>query len=97
MSLQVKNMILEAEALTPTEQLELMTAITELLQNSQQKVTIANDFWTPKTLNQLANEQQVNPVQSISDLSSDFWPEEETVDDFNEFIYQQRHDDRINN
>ena len=47
-------------------------------------------FWKPKKLEQLVDEQQIQAVKNLSDLKTDFWPEEESVDEFNEFIYQQR-------
>ena len=74
-----------------------MNAIYELLQNSREKILTNNNFWSLKTLDELLHEQHVNPVQTISDLFSDFWHEEETVDEFNNFIYQQRQNERINN
>lgn len=43
-------------------------------------------FWKPKKLEQLVDEQQIQAVKNLTD----FWPEEESVDEFNEFIYQQR-------
>lgn len=34
------------------------------------------------------------PVASLAELAADFWPEEETADDINDYIAQQRTADR---
>ncbi len=38
----------------------------------------------------LAEEQGVKPVESISDLRADFWPEGESIDDFIATVRQWR-------
>lgn len=94
MSPQVQTIIQEAEELSPNEQMELLSAISEMLQNHhKQSLT----FWKPKTLEQLADEQQIQAIKNISDLKTDFWPEEESIDEFNEYIYKQREEDRLRN
>jgi hypothetical protein len=49
----------------------------------------ASDFWANKTVDQLAREQGVGPVQNIDDLGGD-WPEDESVDDFIAFVREGR-------
>ena len=39
---------------------------------------------------ELARRQGVKPVRSIEDLQGDFWPEEESVDDFLEWVKEIR-------
>jgi hypothetical protein len=95
MSPQVQTIINEAEELSPTEQIELIAAVSQLLQKRYTQLSKNNDFWKPKTLEQLVEEQQIKAVKNLSDLRTDFWPEEESVDEFNEFIYQQRQEDRL--
>ncbi len=53
------------------------------------------DFWKPRTLEQLLWAQQTLPVTNIDELAVEFWPEEESVDDFIEYIYQQRREARL--
>jgi hypothetical protein len=43
-----------------------------------------------RTVAELAEAQGVKPVATLDDLWADFWPEEETVDDFIETIYKWR-------
>jgi hypothetical protein len=47
-------------------------------------------FWGHVSVAELAAAQGVEPVESLDELWGDFWPEEETVDDFIEAIYQWR-------
>lgn len=35
------------------------------------------------------------PVTDIDELGGDFWPEDESVDDFIDYIYGQRREDRL--
>ena len=97
MSPQLKTIITEAQELTPIEQVELISAISQLLQNSYKLLEINSDFWQPKTFDQLYKDQRVQAVEDIFDLAADFWPEEESVDEFNEYICKQRHVDRLRN
>jgi hypothetical protein len=97
MSPQLKAIITEAQELTPVEQVELITAISQLLQNTYKLLEVNSDFWQPKTFDQLYKERRVQTVENIFDLAADFWPEEESVDEFNEYVYKQRHEDRLRN
>ena len=46
-------------------------------------------------LMRLAKAQDVPVVRTVTDLAVDFWPEDESADDINSYIYGQRYDDRI--
>jgi hypothetical protein len=39
-------------------------------------------FWELPTLEELADEQGIEPVERLEDLVSGFWPDDESVDDF---------------
>jgi len=47
-------------------------------------------FWTGYDVVTLAEEQGVQPVQSLDDLWGDFWPEDESVDEFIETVRRWR-------
>ena len=47
-------------------------------------------FWTGYDVATLAEEQGVQPVQSLDDLWGDFWPEDESVDEFIETVRRWR-------
>ncbi len=51
----------------------------------------ASTFWQPKPLDYYLQNQK--PVRNIADLDTDFWPEDESIDDFVKFIRQQRRED----
>jgi len=97
MSPQLKDIITEAQELTPVEQIELITVISRLLQNTNKLLEINSGFWQPKSFDQLYKEQRVQAVKNIFDFAADFWPKEESVDEFNEFVHKQRHEDRLRN
>jgi hypothetical protein len=86
---RLQALIDAAQELTPPEQLSLISAITQSLhRNYYQQTQPAADFWEPKTLEQHIQAQQIQPVANIADLKADFWPEDESADDFIEYIYQ---------
>ncbi len=42
---------------------------------------------------ELAKRQGVKPIRSIKDLQGDFWPEEESIDDFLSWLRATRRED----
>ncbi len=69
-----------ADEETPTTGSELFLSI----DRTEQPVVSGHDFFRtpPKDLATLAAEQGVQPVTNFDDLLGDFWPEDETADDF---------------
>ncbi len=53
------------------------------------------DFWQPQSIESIVASQQTQPISSLSTLKADFWPEDESADDFIEFVEQQRQTDRL--
>ena len=43
---------------------------------------------------ELARQQGVKPIRSIEDLQGDFWPEEESVDEFLDWVRAMRQQDK---
>jgi hypothetical protein len=43
---------------------------------------------------ELARKQGVQPIRSIKDLQGDFWPEDESVDEFLEWVRAIRQQDK---
>ncbi len=95
MSTRLQTLIDTVQGLSPPEQLELIRALSQSLHRSYQQTPITADFWQPRTLDQLLQAQQTLPVTDIDELAVGFWPAEESVDDFVEYIYQQRREDRL--
>ena len=59
---------------------------------SLKKDSQENPFFSdiPLSIEELAAQQGVRPVENIDDLKGDFWPEEENIDDFLLTLYQWR-------
>lgn len=58
---------------------------------------MSTNFWQPQTIDSIAAAQQTQPVSDLSTLKADFWPEDESADDFIAFVEQQRREDNIAN
>lgn len=95
MSTRLQTLIEAAQRLSPLEQLNLISAVSQHLHSSYQQLQPALDFWQPQTLEQLVQTQQTQPIMDIADLRASFWPEDESADDIIEYIYQQRQEDRL--
>jgi hypothetical protein len=95
MDSKLQTIIDSAQELTPYEQIELIHAVSQLLFRQYQPAPATTDFWEPKSLEQIIQLQPAPVIQDISTLQVDFWPEEEAVDDFIDYIYQQRTEDRL--
>jgi predicted DNA-binding protein len=52
-------------------------------------------FWTPKTLEELTAAQSAPVVTDVRALATGFWPEDESADDINSYLAQQRTRDRL--
>lgn len=86
MTASVDRVLQAAQHLSPAEQLELIQAISQsLLQLYRQ--TEADTI--PPSVKRTA------PVVDLTQLAADFWPEDETADDINDYIAQQRREDRL--
>lgn len=96
MNAKLETLIEAVRELTLLEQLQLVSVVSQsLYQNYQQTTQPVIDFWTPRSLEQHILAQGTQPVVNIADLVADFWPEEESADDFITYIYEQRREDRL--
>ena len=95
MTEKLQTLIDSARELSFLEKLELLNAVSELLRSTyHQPASNSTSFWQSKTIDQLIQEQQTQPVMDIQDLAVDFWPEDEAIDEFLDYIYQQRLEDK---
>ncbi len=95
MTANLQTLIKSAQKLSFVEQVELIKAVSQLLAQNYAKLLPPTDFWQPQTIEEIVQTQQTEPIQDISTLQVDFWPEQETADDFIEYIYQQRQEDSL--
>jgi len=92
MTEKLQSVIEAARELSFPEQLELMSVLSQLMYGTyaHQPRPSLSSFWQPKSLEQHIREQQTRPVMNVQDLVADFWPEEESVDEFIEYTYGLR-------
>jgi len=50
---------------------------------------LPEEFWTNKSVDELAREQSVQPIAHIGDLAGD-WPPEDSIEDFLAFLREAR-------
>lgn len=94
MTPQLQQVIAAARALSPRDKLELLEVISHELQQSYAFTEESATFWSPSSIDELAQAQNVPVVTDIDALAVDFWPEDESADDFNQFIAERRQADR---
>lgn len=95
MTANLQTLIASAQQLSFFEQVELIRAVSRFLSQNYRMREPEPGFWQPQTLEDIIQTQQTQPVQDISALQVDFWPEQETADDFIDYIYQQRKEDGL--
>ena len=95
MTTRLQALIDEAQQLPPLEQLNLVRTLLQSLYRSYEHSQTTEDFWAPQSLKELVQSQHTEPVTDISSLKGDFWPEDESTDDFLAYIYQQRREDSL--
>ena len=81
------------QPLSPTERHQLLQILiqSDLSSDSQTEFrTLSTQFWQGTTLKQLLATQTPTTVYNLKDLAVDFWPEEDSIDEFLTFLRQQR-------
>jgi hypothetical protein len=81
----IKEVREAARRLPPVEQFQL---IQELLRGLERGYQLPGDAIP-------AGVRRAAPVTDLAELVADFWPEDETSDDINDYIAQQRAGDRL--
>jgi hypothetical protein len=93
MTPQLVAAIAAIQPLSFTERQQLIEILlqSDLCLNSPTELrTLSTQFWEGTTLNQLLATKTPASVHNIKDLVADFWPEEDSIDDFLTFLRQQR-------
>jgi hypothetical protein len=86
MTTRVEQLLEVAEQLSQSEKLELIQALSQSLLR----------YYQPEEIERIPSHvQRTAPVADLASLAADFWPEDETADDVNDFIAQQRREDRL--
>jgi hypothetical protein len=93
MTPQLESAIAAIQSLSPTERQQLLQILiqSDLSSNYQTDLkTLSTQFWQGTTLNQLLTTQTPTTVYNLREFAADFWPEEDSIEDFLTFLRQQR-------
>jgi hypothetical protein len=93
MTPQLEAAIAVIQSLSPTERQQLLQILThsDVSPDSQPDLKTMNVlFWQGASLNQLLAAQTPRTVHNLKDLTADFWPAEDSIEDFLAFLRQQR-------
>lgn len=93
MTPQLETAIAAIQLLSPTERQQLLQILiqSDSSSNSQTDLkTLSTQFWQGTSLKQLITTQTPTTVDNLKDLAADFWPEEDSIEDFLTFLQQQR-------
>jgi hypothetical protein len=94
MTPKLEAAIAAIQPLSPTERQQLLQILTQdgLAENSPTDLKVLSvKFWQGISLQQLRTTQTPTTVRNLKDLAADFWPKEDSIEDFLTFLRQQRH------
>lgn len=91
----VQMVVAAAQQLSPTEQLEVIQAITRVLQQRYPNATPRPAVSGEATIVLPATIRRTPLVTDLRTFAADFWPEDETADEINTYLAQQRAADRL--
>jgi len=92
---ELQQVIDAARALSLRDKLELLQIVARDLQQAEVFTEASTAFWSSRSLDAIAQSQSVPVITDVHALAVDFWPEDESADDFNQFIAARRHADRL--
>ena len=93
MTPQLRAAIAAIQPLSSTERQQLLQILTQSDSASDSQAdlkTLSAQFWQGISLQQLCATQTPTTVHSLKDLAADFWPAEDSIEDFLIFLQQQR-------
>ncbi|MCM0589474.1 MAG: hypothetical protein HEQ35_10655 [Gloeotrichia echinulata IR180] len=93
MTPQLEAALTLIQSLSPKERQQLLQILIlgDSSLNSQTYLKMLNDqFRHGITIKQLLTTQNPTTVENIKDLAADFWPQEDSIEDFLSFLQEQR-------
>lgn len=94
MTVQVQRVIEAVRTFPIPDQIEVLQAISENLRRSHALETSSNEFWQTRSIEEVAQMQSVPVITEIGALAADFWPDDESVDEFNDYVDARQHSKR---
>lgn len=97
MTTSADDILAAARSLPPHEQLEVLKGLAQSLADAFSPLATASaQFWSRRSIDELAREQHVPIVNDVSMLAMPDWPDGEAVDDLVDYVARQREADRGN-
>jgi len=93
MTPQLEAAIAAIQPLSPTERQQLLQILTQSDPSSNSQTDLrrlSTQFRQGTTIQQLLATQSPTTVHNLKDLAADFFPEEDSIEDFLTFLRQQR-------
>lgn len=93
MTPQLEVAIAAIQPLSPTERQQLLQILIQADSSSNSQTDLkmlSEQFSQGVTLQQLLTSQTPTTVDNIKDLAADFWPQEDSIEEFLSFLRQQR-------
>jgi hypothetical protein len=93
MTPQLQAAIAAIQSLSPTERQQLLQILTQSDSASASQTNLrilSTQFWQGTTLKQLLVTQTPKTFQNLKAHAADFWPEEDSIEDFLTFLRKQR-------
>ncbi|MBW4630588.1 MAG: hypothetical protein KME30_01415 [Iphinoe sp. HA4291-MV1] len=93
MTPQLEAAIAAIQLLSSTERQQLLQILTQSNSSSNSQTdlkNLSNQFWQGTTLTQLLATQTPTTVHNLNDFAANFWPQEDSIEDFLTFLRQQR-------
>jgi hypothetical protein len=93
MTPQLQAAIAAIQPLSRTERQQLLQILTQSDAASDPQPdlkALSNQFWQGVSIQQLRATQTPTTVHNLKDLAADFWPTEDSIEDFLIFLRQQR-------
>ena len=93
MTSRLENAIAAIQQLSAIERQQLLQIFTQSNSSSDSQTDLKNlshQFWQDTTIKELLATQTPITVHNLKHLAVDFWPEEDSIEDFLIFLKQQR-------
>lgn len=94
MSPKLEAAIAAVQALSSTERQQLLQMLIDkdpaAAANTTQLKRLSHQFWQGISLEQLLTHQKPTTVDDVHAFVADFWPQEDSIDEFLNFLRQQR-------
>jgi|SRR6185312_2452341 len=95
MASDIEDILAAVRSLPPQEQREILRRLAESLVPDEKVIDRANEeFWKSRSIDEIIREQHIAPIYDVRTLAFSDWPNDESVDEFLEYVYSQRRADR---